>query len=377
VQLKNKTILLISPQAWGTMMLAKHHYAIELARAGNEVYFLSPPRTAGSEKKTVVRPSGVVPSLYIIEHTLPFSYKIKFKWEELFHFLMRFHLKKIMKAAEVKPDIIWSFDLGHYYPFRFFENTYNIYHPVDEPGSPASIRAAAGAKVIMSVTREILDKFRAYNVPKVFIHHGLSQEFAQVQPRINAPGLAPNVGMSGNWLRPDLDFECLKTIIRGNANVQFHLWGSYEAKQSNIGGGENKEALELIAFLQTAPNVKMYGPVNSQQLAAGFMQMDAFLVCYDIEKDQSKGTNYHKLMEYISSGKVIIANNITTYANLPGLIEMCSSRTNNDELPALFKTVMDNLQHYNDAARVTARRNFALSNLYSRKVAEVEAHLPA
>ena len=38
-----KKILLISPQAWGKMFVAKHHYAVELSRSGNEVYFLNPP----------------------------------------------------------------------------------------------------------------------------------------------------------------------------------------------------------------------------------------------------------------------------------------------------------------------------------------------
>jgi hypothetical protein len=41
--LKNKTILVISPNNWGTMHISKHHYAIELARLGNSVYFLNPP----------------------------------------------------------------------------------------------------------------------------------------------------------------------------------------------------------------------------------------------------------------------------------------------------------------------------------------------
>ena len=41
--LRNKTILIISPQAWGKMFLSKHHYAIELAKRGNAVYFLNPP----------------------------------------------------------------------------------------------------------------------------------------------------------------------------------------------------------------------------------------------------------------------------------------------------------------------------------------------
>ncbi len=41
--LNDKTILIISPQEWGKMLLSKHHYALELAKAGNIFYFLNPP----------------------------------------------------------------------------------------------------------------------------------------------------------------------------------------------------------------------------------------------------------------------------------------------------------------------------------------------
>jgi hypothetical protein len=68
--------------------------------------------------------------------------------------------------------------------------------------------------------------------------------------------------------------------------------------------------------------------------------MDAFLICYDIEKDQSGGTNYHKIMEYMCTGKVIIGNNITTYKNKPELVQMVNERDNNRELPALFDHVI-------------------------------------
>jgi len=35
-------VLLISPQHWGTMRVTKHHYAIELAKLGHEVFILEP-----------------------------------------------------------------------------------------------------------------------------------------------------------------------------------------------------------------------------------------------------------------------------------------------------------------------------------------------
>ena len=43
--------------------------------------------------------------------------------------------------------------------------------------------------------------------------------------------------------------------------------------------------------------------------------MDAFLICYDVEKDQSKGTNYHKVMEYLAYGRPIVSNYVSRYAS--------------------------------------------------------------
>jgi len=40
--LENQTVLLIAPQPWNHIHLSKHHYAIELARRGNAVYYLDP-----------------------------------------------------------------------------------------------------------------------------------------------------------------------------------------------------------------------------------------------------------------------------------------------------------------------------------------------
>ena len=69
--------------------------------------------------------------------------------------------------------------------------------------------------------------------------------------------------------------------------------------------------------------------------------MDAFLICYDVLKDQSKGTNYHKVLEYVSTGKIIVANNISTYENEPALVQMVKERDSNDKLPVLLLVSSD------------------------------------
>lgn len=125
-------------------------------------------------------------------------------------------------------------------------------------------------------------------------------------------------------------------IVRENPSIVFECWGCYTALHTNIGGSENAMSRSFISSLRQL-GVLLHGPVLSADLKKGLHRMDAFLICYDVQKDPSKGTNYHKIMEYLSTGKVIIASNITTYNNLPELVQMVDERENNGELPILFK----------------------------------------
>jgi hypothetical protein len=103
--------------------------------------------------------------------------------------------------------------------------------------------------------------------------------------------------------------------------------------------------------------------------------MDGFLICYDIKKDQSGGTNYHKILEYISTGKVIISNNVTTYASRPELVQMVDSREHNRELPALFKNIVNRLDHFNSPEFIQKRISFAKDNSYCRQIERIEGIL--
>ncbi|MDP4148455.1 MAG: hypothetical protein Q8927_02785 [Bacteroidota bacterium] len=382
--LSDKTILILSPQSWGTMFLSKHHYALELARMGNKVYFLNPPdygpaRSNNGPASPAIRigPSGIHGNLMLISHRLWFPYLLKFHAMPLFHAGMRLQMKRVLKKIGRPIDIVWSFDLGNLCPLTWFgPPIYKIFHPVDEPSGPQAIAAAKGADIIFSVTREILEKYKAYPAPKHFINHGISPEFL---PTGGFPVDSPHavrgepfrVGMAGNLLRSDLDRPTLIDIVATNPAVIFECWGSYTGGQSNIGGGGDKETHAFIAALQALPNVILHGAVPAAELAKGFSRMDAFLICYDIKKDQSGGTNYHKIMEYLSTGKVIISNNVTTYKDMPVLMQMTAERDNNDRLPALFRQVIENLSTYNDPARQRERIEFACGNAYSRQVERI------
>jgi glycosyltransferase involved in cell wall biosynthesis len=372
--ISGQTILVISPQAWGKMFISKHHYAIELAAQGNLVYFLNPPEESKENDSIRVLPSELNENLFLIRHDLYFPYYLKFHAPSIFHFLMKRHVKKILRKVGRKIDIVWSFDLGTIYPFRLFpESCYKIFHPVDEPVTLQSIKAAEGADIIFSVTWEILKKYGDSNVPKYFINHGLSDEFLTINNNHIEKSGKISVGFSGNLLRSDLDMKTITRIASENQEIEFEFWGSYRNDQSNIGSSEQSDQVSFIKELKNLGNVILHGPVPVNVLAKEYARMDAFLICYDIEKDQSKGTNYHKVMEFLSTGKVVISNNITTYQKLGGLIEMIPDRESNARLPELFKKVINNLEVYNANQLVQKRITFAKDNTYRKQLERISS----
>jgi glycosyltransferase involved in cell wall biosynthesis len=373
--LRDKTILVISPQAWGKMFISKHHYAIELARKGNKVYFLSPPNDA-HESSADVAISALDKNLFLITHKLYFPYNLRFHVRWLFHWLMRKQVKKILTAIGQPIDIVWSFDLNNIYPLALFgPRPYKIFHPVDEPLTNDAILAGNGSDIIFSVTNEILTKYQHLQAPKYFINHGVADYFLTPADASKQPADVIRVGFSGNLLREDIDRKVMLQVISENPKVIFECWGSYLYNHSNIGGVENSETNNFVETLRAFQNVVLHGAVASTELAKAIHRMDAFLICYDIEKDQSKGTNYHKIMEYLSTGKVIIANNVTTYKNQPQLLQICQSRDTNNELPVLFSGIISKLKEYNSPENQQARISFASENTYPKQIDRISSIL--
>ncbi|GAB1397073.1 hypothetical protein MASR1M65_18520 [Saprospiraceae bacterium] len=310
----------------------------------------------------------------MIEHMLFFPYTLKFHARKLFDYLMSQHTRSVLNIIGEPIDVVWSFDLSNIYRFRSFKDVrLKIFHPVDEPLDKHAIQAAKGSDVIFSVTREILEKYDGFRIPKFFINHGIIDEF--IQGKGNEPSKKDDktrVGLSGNFTRSDIDYPTIFQIVEENPEVIFEFFGAYTSSQSNIGGGNNKDIACFVDDLLKKRNTVFHGPVKAAILPQEYRRMDAFLICYDIKKDQSKGTNYYKIMEFISTGKVIVSNNVTTYNGKPELLMMPESRENNKELPALFSEVINQLEFYNSTELKEKRISFALDNTYTRQIERIE-----
>ena len=375
-QLKNKTILIVSQQDWGDMFISKHHYALELSKLGNKVYFINSP-----DQKSKLKPGQIIiketnhNGLFIVSHRFFFPYFIRFKSKFIFDKLITIHINNIIKKIGQPIDIVWSFDIANAIPLKNFPASYKkIFMPVDEPTNQKAIKAAESADIILSVTNEIIAKYADYNVPKYFINHGVADIF--INKNINTQTNDPiRVGLSGNFLRPEIDRKILLQIVRSNSGIIFECWGAVSYKNSNLSPDEDLDTVNFIKELTSAPNVIAHGVLSPSVLSERLKEVDLFLICYDIKKDQSKGTNYHKILEYLGAGKVVVSNNVTTYQSFPGLLEMSKSRENNNELPGIFDQVIHYIKMYNAVEQQQKRINFANQYTYSSQIAKIESLL--
>jgi len=372
--LRSKTILVLSPQSWGRMLISKHHYALELAKRGNRVYYLNPPendRWSLRDAKSRITISSLPENenLFLVQQKLYFPYLLKFHSRPVYNFLIKKQIRDILGVINTPIDIVWSFDLGNLFPLRFFHDKFiKVFHPVDEPRDRHEILSGAGADILFSVTREIIGKFAFCGVPSHFINHGLPDEFLAEEPGRSNKNGPLQTGMSGNLVRPDLDRKTLLQIIHENPDIIFNFYGSYTAGHSNIGAAEDEETHAFIQTLLELKNVRLHGVLGTVDLARELNRMDVLLICYDIKLDQSKGTNYHKVMEYLSTGKVIVSNNITTYQEYPNMICMVASRSDNAGLPRLFKETINQIDQYNSDELMQERRAFAHNNTYRKQL---------
>jgi len=368
--LRNKKVLVLSPQSWGKMRISKHHYALKLAALGNEVCFVNPPLDR-SHAADVKWEDGV----QVLSYPRPFFYNLKFHWAALYKRLMSWYMRRVLRTIQFVPDVVLSFDLGGDYPLEAFPDCVKLFFPVDEPQSEIARNSGSSADLVFSVTHEILEQFEHLPAPKVFLNHGVADLFLHKIPSgFTKPDEAGQIrfGYAGNLLRPDIDRPMMQKIVCSNPDVQFEMWGAYANQTSNLGSGSMGDAEHsFIALLSDQENVVLHGPVSAQELVDGFARMNGFLICYNIEKDQSSGTNYHKILEYLATGKVIVSNSVTTYRDMP-LFRMCNSRSSNDEMPLLFTDTVEHIDEWNSEERCRQRIEFAAAHTYSKQLEKID-----
>lgn len=365
LKLTSKTILIISPESWGISHVSKHHYALELASVGNLVYFLGPP----TKRNTIIDVSENLKVLNFRKEVVGVNRLPNM----IRKFFVKLEISKIMKLIDSPLDIVWSFDPFRLQDLDLFAPSYRIYHSVDLVTSKWDRYTAAKANLILTSNSSILDRYQ--NLVKVShnIGHGLSNYFLDPMYLTINSGFKRSddrmaVGYSGNLLIQSLDHKTFIEIIETNNKLDFFLFGPY--KPSNLSKSSSNASFEFIAKLKALENCYLIGPIPSGQLGFYLNQMDILMICYDIRKYLYQvAYPTHKVLEYLSTGKVIVSNKMLECKSISHLIEMSDE---NKELPSMISHVAGNLGEFNSQKKVASRISFAKERSYQKKIKEIE-----
>ena len=376
MEFENKIIYIISYEDWGEMLMSKHHYAIELGKMGNKVYFINHTDKRYRLKRGEIQVSETIYlNVWSVTHRISYPYILKYKFKNIYNFLTRFHIKKLVKKIGEKPDIVWSFEMGNALPIKYFtDSNVKIYMPVDGPfGTVDEEKAIQKADILISVTNKILEQYKKSGIPKLRINHGVSDVF--ISGGITYQQKNPiKIGYSGSLVRSDLDIDSFTQIIESHPEKIFEFWGEYDFNKSNIHLPQDvqQQTLKFIESLKNYRNVILHGPVNPIILAAGLQKMDALLISYNIRNDQ----NHHKVLEYLGSGKVIVSSYMSSYYNEdPDLIEMVRNTHDNKDLQPIFNKVINNLSFYNSLELQNKRLEFAKKFTYKNQIITIQNFL--
>jgi hypothetical protein len=373
--LRGKNILVISPNEWGRMRVSKHHYAIELARLGNTVFFLNPPDSSGAPGVRV-EPEGEQDSLFLVRYRPFFPTVLRFRFRRAYDLLMNWQISRIVHALGARLDVVWCFDPNLYSDLRRFGSQARLFHVVDQVEYDYQIDVARSADLVAAVAAPILGRFSNLSVPQAFVNHGLGESFLDIAKERSqvsgySRGAVVRVGYVGNLFSTHLDREVFTRIIESHPSVEFHLWGPIRYGDSNVSGTHSEDTARFLGFLESQPNVRLRGVQPPARYSRELMEMDLFLMCYDVQADPNGGSNSHKLLEYLSTGRVVVSNRVSTYADDPDLIRMVPNSTN-ELLPELFASTLASLDECNRPELQAYRARFALSHSYAEQVKKIE-----
>lgn len=365
-----KKAIVVSPQLWGKMFISKHHYAVELSKLGFEVFFVNPPKETklGGLPRVKIEATEYE-NLVTVNHTLFFSNYFKFHLPFLHHILIFVQRWLLLKKIG-KPDIILSFDLTNNFPLKGLVCK-KIFFAADEPRAEQNFVSARNADLIVSVSQHILDLYEKYfpKTKKLLINHGLSEEFLNIPRDLPKKDNGINIGLSGNFLFNDIDYPVLLQIVEENPEVKFHFYGNHST-ESNISADSSKANLDFLQQIKFSTNCIFHGVLGKRELALELNQMDAFLICYDPQKGQSSGSNSHKILEFLSTGKVIFSSHFSYYEGT-NLFVMNTSREDNSLIIKLLHKGISDLNQLNNSHLQEVRKGFSQENSYDQNLIKI------
>lgn len=360
-RLIDKVILLISPEPWSHIFVSKHHYARKLAERGNQVFFLNPP-----SDQYEVSDTDLV-NLKTLDYT-GFTSGLRYMPGIVRKWITKKVYSRLMNATGTAFDVVWSFDNSVFFDFDALpEEVLKISHIVDLNQDFQLDRAASSADICFCVTNGILHKLKNANKKSFFINHGYNHTIKEIE-KIQLPGDNKLKAIYlGNLAMPHLDWQIVNQAAGRLKSLDFVLIGPGKELVDEQMDPQHIWKKELFE----KENVLWLDRIRSSQIMSHLQAADILLIAYQ-EKYREEQANSHKLLEYLGSGKTIVATFTSQYADYAHLINM---EHQNDKWVDLLAKLVANDNLRTDPKLNEQRIELALANTYDEQINKIEALL--
>lgn len=354
MELRGKRILLISPEPWDGIHMSKHHLAQALAARGNTVVFLDPPHNV--RRMEPVNRDGITVVRY--RHWL----------KGINRFPQRIHLwyyqRLIQRVAERSGgpfDILWCFDTSRmqWFPqgmgYKLLHLAdYNILHQ-----GMGLVRTADRVFCTGQVIKEHVENLTG--VPVENIGHGLDERWCMGTDtlHIREQRAPASVVYAGQLAMHYHDWEGWLELATAHPELHFKIIGPYD------------EHLEEPAFhrLREQPNVLFTGPMSKDALVPELRAADILFFGFRSASLARERANPHKVLEYLSTGNVIVGSYTLEYVGHPELL--CMAPQGVPLLPT-FNDALERYQALNSPEARARRIAFAQARTLSRLIDRIE-----
>ncbi len=347
-------ILLISPEPWDGHFVSKHHYAYELARRGHRVLFYGPPERGGGIR---LEPVADMDGLIKVLHAPRVAPGLRFLPPPLRRTLETRWLGQVERALGQPIDVVWNFENSRFFDMGFAGVKLKIYQQVDLNQDFHPDTAAATADLSIAISTPVEQRLKASARKLIRIRHGHAAHplAASLPDRVEASFKESRVNavMVGNLDIAYLDVPLLAQIVAAHPDTRFHFVGAY-----SVGSG-------LHAAMGTDPNAVFWGRQPFDLLPVFLNRADILLLAYLAEEHLDQVADSHKMMEYLASGRCVLATRTLDYEHRPDLIEMASDRA---DYAQRFAAISADPAAWNRPEQIARRQDFARENTYPRQL---------
>jgi len=360
MDLHGKRILLISPQPWTGLHMSKHHLAQALAARGNTVVFLDPPRN--DARGVELRKEGDV----LVATYRHWARGVNRLPRALHEWYYRAIIERVGKVSGGPFDVLWCFDTSR---MQWFPKGmgYKLLHLADIDILHQGHGLIKEAQLILTVSEAIKDKVLGLGPASAVLDvgHALDERWlsaAQVEGRADRH-TPRTVAYAGQMQWDYVDWKAIQEIAGSHPALEFHFYGPYR----------NDHPDPHFHHVAAMANTRFHGLVDKERLIPALHSADILLLAYRAELAEDQCSNSHKLLEYLSTGNVVVSSNIRAYRDGSTLLVMADQ---GGELGTCFRNAVHDFRILNAAPRRAERMEFAAKHTYPRLFDRLEKLIP-